>query len=500
MSWRVEMKVYGVPRMQRTNRGRRGAVAIALAGPLMLLPATTTPAKTPGSTYCFLKTCHRVKTIEETQALVGKTLVMHASYYDDAGRDGYNPSNLTSSGEYFQSGKPDNAASPVLPDGTKVLVWHPGSKRAIIVRINNAGPYWGSKRLIDLSRAGAERLGFTHSGVATVHVKVLEAPTRAEATYRRGRAYDPVPGYIGAFASADEALSDAGRRLAKSFERNVPEAVASAEAALAKLLALQGDHDAGNTAPALTTVLVAEVPPPAEMGGSEGPPAMLVAELETQPGQVDRTAVAAPATVGGLGADGTSDPGAAAVAALMLEEAPEQIVSAPVAAAAPSTEVKRVAATMTAPASPVGAPVSPSAPDKTQADQVSGGNPSAAAMKLARNPEGKPAAQPRLKSAAPTVARAEPKPPAKPAVAVQEPEKGKTKLAGASKPAKLAAAVQTARKPSEEGDDTPSASAKLAHLAQAPRPVIQPSPVKIPQAAETELDRRAWFRTALSLN
>src|SRR5690606_25655216 len=118
------------------------------------------------------------------------TIPMQASYYFDAGKDRFNPSNLTSSGEHFRAGKPDNAASPISPDGTKLLVWHPGTRRAIIVRVNNAGPYWGAKRLIDLSRAGAERLGFAHAGVASVHVRVLEAPTRAEATYKRGRTYE----------------------------------------------------------------------------------------------------------------------------------------------------------------------------------------------------------------------------------------------------------------------------------------------------------------------
>ena len=32
--------------------------------------ATPTEAKTPGSTYCYYGVCHRVKTIDETKALV----------------------------------------------------------------------------------------------------------------------------------------------------------------------------------------------------------------------------------------------------------------------------------------------------------------------------------------------------------------------------------------------------------------------------------------------
>jgi len=191
----------------------------------MMLPAGDAGAKTPGSKYCFLGVCHRVKTIAETQALVGKTETVQASFYDDAKRDRFNPRNVTSSGEYFNAMRPDNAASPVLPDGTKVMVWSPTTKRAAIIRINNAGPYWG-RRLIDLSRGAAEKLGFAHSGVATVQVRVLEAPTRAEATYRRGRVYPPLPGYLGGFASIDAAFTEA--RIALGGRDSAPVMVAAA--------------------------------------------------------------------------------------------------------------------------------------------------------------------------------------------------------------------------------------------------------------------------------
>ena len=146
-----------------------GALALALvAGGA--IPSSEAIAKTPGKTYCFLGVCHRVKSLAETQALIGKTETMQASFYDDAKVDRFNPSNITSSGEYFQASRPDNAASPVLPDGTKVMVWSPTTKRAAILRINNAGPYWGQRK-IDLSRGAADKLGFSRSGVATVQVR-----------------------------------------------------------------------------------------------------------------------------------------------------------------------------------------------------------------------------------------------------------------------------------------------------------------------------------------
>lgn len=163
-------------------------------------------AKAPGATYCFYRTCHRVKTLAETRALVGSDLTLSASYYDDCRRDRLNPCGLTSSGERFDPSSPNNAASPILPDGTKVLVWSPESGEAAVLRINNAGPYWGNRKL-DVSRATAKHLGFAGRGVARLKVRVLEAPSRAEATYRKNRRYEPVAGALGAYAGLDAAAA-----------------------------------------------------------------------------------------------------------------------------------------------------------------------------------------------------------------------------------------------------------------------------------------------------
>lgn len=160
-------------------------------------------AKTPGSTYCFLSTCHRVLTLAETAEAVAKPRQMHASFYDDPSRDRFNPSLMTSSGELFRPDAPNNAASPIYPDGTLVAVFAPSTRRGAIVRINNAGPYYGN-RLIDLSRGLAEKLGVAKSGVASVTVEVLAAPRPEEARYRRGRQYPPVAGYIGTVGGIGE--------------------------------------------------------------------------------------------------------------------------------------------------------------------------------------------------------------------------------------------------------------------------------------------------------
>jgi rare lipoprotein A (peptidoglycan hydrolase) len=190
------------------ERVRLAGIALsASALGAVLLPvnfATPAEAKTPGKTYCYYGKCHRVKTIEETRALVGVEETIQASHYDDCSKDSYNPCGLTSSGERFHPDRPDNTASPIYPDGTMLLVWNPETERALVVRVNNAGPYWGD-RVLDLSRAAAEKLGFDGKGVATLKVRVVKAPDPEEATYVENRSYKPVPGDIGEYDSLEDA-------------------------------------------------------------------------------------------------------------------------------------------------------------------------------------------------------------------------------------------------------------------------------------------------------
>lgn len=230
---------------------KRIATACATATAIFVaVPAAD--AKTPGRTYCFNGVCHTVKTLEETRRLVGKTTTLKASHYDDAKKDRFNPSNLTSSGEYFRAGKPDNAASPIYPNGTKLLVWHPGTRKALAIRINNAGPYWGDRKL-DLSRAAAAALGM--GGVATLHVRVLEAPSHAEATYSKGRTYAPVKGYMGQFATLDAAYVSANGNALLA-----PVAIASAEKAAPSAKVAQPASSDGETTVATSS---SRTPPPA---------------------------------------------------------------------------------------------------------------------------------------------------------------------------------------------------------------------------------------------
>lgn len=72
----------------------------------------------------------------------------------------------TASGERFDK-EALTAAHKSLPFGTRVRVENPATGQAVVVRINDRGPFTRG-RIIDLSRAAAERIGLIEAGVARV--------------------------------------------------------------------------------------------------------------------------------------------------------------------------------------------------------------------------------------------------------------------------------------------------------------------------------------------
>lgn len=78
----------------------------------------------------------------------------------------------TSSGESYSPGKL-TAAHRSLPFGTVVRVTNLKNRRTVMVRINDRGPY-GKGRIIDLTPAAAQQLGF--SGLVPVELDVVTTP------------------------------------------------------------------------------------------------------------------------------------------------------------------------------------------------------------------------------------------------------------------------------------------------------------------------------------
>ena len=81
----------------------------------------------------------------------------------------------TASGETYDKGKM-TAAHRHLVFGTVVRVVNLENRRSVEVEINDRGPFGDSDRIIDLSRAAAQRLDMIKRGVVRVRVEVVSVP------------------------------------------------------------------------------------------------------------------------------------------------------------------------------------------------------------------------------------------------------------------------------------------------------------------------------------
>jgi rare lipoprotein A len=98
---------------------------------------------------------------------IGYTQEGSASYYADKfhGRK-------TASGEAYNMNDM-TAAHPRIKFNTKIKVTNLNNDKSVIVRINDRGPYTGG-RIIDLSKAAAEKLNMIRSGVIPVKTEVVD--------------------------------------------------------------------------------------------------------------------------------------------------------------------------------------------------------------------------------------------------------------------------------------------------------------------------------------
>ena len=80
-------------------------------------------------------------------------------------------SQRTASGERFHA-EGLTAAHRTLPFGTQVRVTHARTKRSVVVRINDRGPFTRGIA-IDLSRGAARQIGMLAEGISPVEIQVL---------------------------------------------------------------------------------------------------------------------------------------------------------------------------------------------------------------------------------------------------------------------------------------------------------------------------------------
>jgi len=77
----------------------------------------------------------------------------------------------TASGELFDLDAL-TMAHPSLPFGTRVRVTNLRNGRSVVVRVNDRGPFVGT-RIADLSKAAAATIGMIRRGVAHARIEVL---------------------------------------------------------------------------------------------------------------------------------------------------------------------------------------------------------------------------------------------------------------------------------------------------------------------------------------
>jgi len=97
-----------------------------------------------------------------------------ASYYADS-----------LSGHAMANGEPYDPALPLmahrtLPFGTIVRVVRISTGAAVIVRVTDRGPFAGRRRVADLSREAARRLGMIRDGVVEVRLEVLNPQRKGD--------------------------------------------------------------------------------------------------------------------------------------------------------------------------------------------------------------------------------------------------------------------------------------------------------------------------------
>ncbi len=81
-------------------------------------------------------------------------------------------------GDNFNPSDPTTAAHKEWPFGTKLKVTNPKNGRSLTVIVKDRGPFIKGRGL-DLSEAGAQKLGYKKEGITTLILSRLELPQRS---------------------------------------------------------------------------------------------------------------------------------------------------------------------------------------------------------------------------------------------------------------------------------------------------------------------------------
>lgn len=145
--------------IRRSDNAKRPRRRVTIAGALLAVLAGIASAQTASK-------------VDQVQA---RPAVHHRHWYEFGLASWY--------GKFFQgrttaSGEPYNqnamtCAQRNLPLGSLLRVTNLQNNRSVVVRVNDRGPV-PQDRVIDLSRAAAERLGFSQKGLAPVKIELIQ--------------------------------------------------------------------------------------------------------------------------------------------------------------------------------------------------------------------------------------------------------------------------------------------------------------------------------------
>jgi rare lipoprotein A len=144
---------------RRGAKGAGGALLVLAAAALMLSACAPTTARS---------------TLPSVPGAAGPAVGVAPGLREEGMASWYGPGfagRTTANGEVFDPSLL-TAAHRTLPFGTRVRVTNLATNRSVEVRINDRGPFKAG-RIIDLSRASAERIGLVGSGVSRVRVEVM---------------------------------------------------------------------------------------------------------------------------------------------------------------------------------------------------------------------------------------------------------------------------------------------------------------------------------------
>ena len=166
--------------MDRGQKVRAGRLAILLlAGASLAACATPKYALHGGEApapYASAPASPRLKGTDQPYQVGGIWYVPHDQpHYDETGiaswyGDAFNMK-ATADGEIFDMNQV-SAAHTTLPLPSMVEVTNLDNGRKLVVRVNDRGPFVGG-RVIDLSRAAAQELGYDRAGLAHVRVRYV---------------------------------------------------------------------------------------------------------------------------------------------------------------------------------------------------------------------------------------------------------------------------------------------------------------------------------------